>query len=164
MVAVLMGVEGSGKSTVGRLLAERLGWDFCEGDTLHPEANVAKMTAGQPLTDDDRWPWLARVREWIDEHLTAGRFGVITCSALKRAYRDVLRDPRVVFVHLTGTREQLAGRLAARHDHFMPMSLLDSQLAALEPPDPDEQALTVDIGARPPDQAEAIVRALELRS
>lgn len=162
MLVVLMGVAGSGKSTVGRLLAQRLGWDFCEGDTLHPAANVAKMAAGQPLTDTDRWPWLALVRSWIDEHLTAERAGVITCSALKRAYRDVLRDPQVVFVHLSGTREQLAGRLATRRGHFMPESLLDSQLAALEPPGADEQALTVDVGATPREQAAAIVQALDL--
>ena len=148
-VLVVMGVAGSGKSTVGPLLAEQLGWDFGEGDELHPEANVAKMAAGKPLTDADRWPWLARVRAWIDEHVATGRPGVITCSALKRGYRDVLRDPHVVFVHLSGTREQLADRLANRADHFMPVSLLESQLADLESPGPDEQALTVDITASP---------------
>ena len=158
-VLVIMGVAGSGKSTIGRLLADRLGWELAEGDELHPEANVAKMAAGQPLTDADRWPWLARVRAWIDEHVAAGRPGVITCSALKRAYRDVLRDPHVVFVHLAGTRDQLAPRLAARRGHFMPVSLLDSQLADLEPPGPDERALTVDISAPPAEQATAIVLA-----
>src|SRR5262249_33095272 len=148
-VVVVMGVAGSGKSTVGPLLAKRLGWEFCEGDALHPPGNVAKMAAGAPLTDEERRPWLARVRAWIDEHLAAARPGVVTCSALKRSYRDVLRDPGVVFVHLSGTREELAARLGARSGHFMPPSLLDSQLADLEPPAPDEQALTIDIEARP---------------
>jgi gluconokinase len=159
-----MGVSGSGKSTVGRALAGRLGWDFGEGDDLHPAANVAKMAAGQPLTDDDRWPWLARVRGWIDEHVAAGQPGAITCSALKRAYRDVLRDEHVVFVHFSGTREQLATRLAARPGHFMPASLLDSQLADLEPPGDDEQAITIDIGPTPTVLADEIVTALATRT
>jgi carbohydrate kinase (thermoresistant glucokinase family) len=162
-VLVVMGVAGSGKSTTGRAIGARLGCDFAEGDDLHPAANVAKMAAGHPLTDDDRRPWLARVREWIDEHVAAGQSGVITCSALKRAYRDVLRDPHVVFVHLTGTREQLTARLTARQGHFMPLSLLDSQLADLEPPEPDEQALTIDIGPSPADQAATIADRLALR-
>jgi carbohydrate kinase (thermoresistant glucokinase family) len=156
-VLVVMGVAGSGKSTVGRLVAAELGWDFGEGDALHPAANVAKMAAGTPLTDDDRKPWLARVRAWIDEHVAAGRPGVIACSALKRAYRDALRDPHVVFVHLAGSRERLAARLAARQGHFMPATLLDSQLAALEPPGAGEQALTVDIAAPPAEQARSII-------
>ncbi len=157
-----MGVAGCGKSTVGRVLADRLGWDFGEGDDLHPAANVAKMAAGRPLTDGDRRPWLALVRGWIDEHVAAGQPGVLTCSALKRAYRDVLRDPHVVFVHLSGGRAQLAARLAARRGHYMPVALLDSQLADLEPPGPDEQALTVDIAAPPADQAARIVAVLGL--
>ena len=157
-----MGVSGSGKSTVGDLLAGRLGWDFGEGDELHPQANIAKMAAGHPLTDADRWPWLARVRGWIDEHVAAGRPGVITCSALKRSYRDVLRDEHVVFVHLPVSREELLGRLTGRPGHFMPAALLDSQLADLEPPGPDEQAITVDTSATPADQAAEIVRALRL--
>jgi gluconokinase len=152
-----MGVAGSGKSTVGRLLAERLSWAFAEGDDLHPAANVEKMAAGHPLSDDDRLPWLARVRAWIDERVAAGESGVITCSALKRTYRDLLRDPQVVFVHLNGTREQLLPRLADRRGHFMPVSLLDSQLADLEPPGPDEQAVVVDAIASPADQAAAIL-------
>jgi gluconokinase len=162
-VLVVMGVAGSGKSTTGQALAARLGFDFAEGDDLHPAANVAKMAAGQPLTDDDRRPWLDRVRGWIDEHITAGQPGVITCSALKRSYRDVLRDPHVVFVHLTGTREQLTARLTARQGHFMPASLLDTQLAALEPPGDDEQALTIDIGPSPGDQAATVADRLALR-
>lgn len=161
-VLVMMGVSGSGKSTVGGVLAGRLGWDLGEGDDLHPEANVAKMAAGHPLTDADRWPWLDRVRGWIDEHVAAGRPGIITCSALKRAYRDVLRDPHVVFVHLSGTREQLASRMTARQGHFMPVALLDSQLADLEPPGEDEQALHVEIGPNAAAQAQLIVDELNL--
>ena len=161
-VLVLMGVTGSGKSTVGGALAARLGWDLGEGDDLHPAANVAKMAAGHPLTDDDRRPWLQRVRGWIDEHVAAGRPGVITCSALKRSYRDVLREPHVVFVHLHGTRDELAARLATRRGHFMPAALLDSQLADLEPPGDDEQALTIEIGPSPGGQAATILHALGL--
>jgi carbohydrate kinase (thermoresistant glucokinase family) len=161
-VLVLMGVSGCGKSTVGGVLAGRLGWDMGEGDDLHPAANVAKMAAGHPLTDDDRGPWLAIVRGWIDEHVGAEQPGVITCSALKRAYRDVLRNDHVVFVHLQGTREQLLARLATRHGHFMPASLLDSQLADLEPPGSDEQALQIDIGPSPSVQAATIVDKLAL--
>jgi carbohydrate kinase (thermoresistant glucokinase family) len=145
-----MGVTGSGKSTVAGLLSGRLGWALAEGDDLHPPANIAKMAAGHPLSDDDRWPWLQRVRDWIDAQVADGRPGIITCSALKQAYRDVLRDPHVVFVHLVGSRDVLAGRLAARHGHFMPAQLLDSQLADLEPLGPDEQAVTVDIESRSP--------------
>ena len=139
-----MGVAGSGKSTVGRTLADRLGWDLGEGDLLHPAANVAKMAAGHPLSDADRAPWLAAVRGWIDERVHAGRPGVISCSALKRSYRDVLRDEHVLFVHLAATREHLLPRLVSRTGHFMPATLLDSQFAALEPPDEDEQVLTVE--------------------
>jgi carbohydrate kinase (thermoresistant glucokinase family) len=161
-VVVVMGVAGSGKTTVGQALAERLGWDFGEADALHPAANVAKMASGQPLTDADRRPWLALVRAWIDERVAAGRPGVITCSALKRAYRDVLRDPHVVFVHLTGARDELAARLAARRGHFMPSALLDSQLADLEPPGPDEQALSIAIASSPAEQAERVAGELSV--
>ena len=161
-VLVLMGVSGSGKSTVGGALAGRLGWDLGEGDDLHPDANVAKMAAGHPLTDDDRWPWLAGVRGWIDEHTAAGRPGIVTCSALKRAYRDVLRDGHVVFVYLAAERDELQARLTARQDHFMPAALLDSQLADLEPPGPDEQALTVESRSSPAETAEQIVDNLRL--
>lgn len=161
-VLVLMGVSGSGKSTVGGALAGRLGWDLGEGDDLHPDANVAKMAAGHPLTDDDRWPWLARVRAWIDEHIAAGRPGLVTCSALKRAYRDVLRDGHVVFVYLAADRDELQARLTARQDHFMPAALLDSQLADLEPPDPDEQVLTVESRSSPTEAAELIIDQLRL--
>ena len=144
---VVMGVSGAGKTTIARRLADDLGWDFEEGDELHPAANVAKMASGEPLTDADREPWLERVAAWIDAEVAAGRQGVITCSALKRAYRDVLRRPGVVFVYLQVSRAELERRLAGRKGHYMPASLLDSQLDALEPPGDDEAALTVDASA-----------------
>ena len=164
-VLVVMGVSGCGKSTVGGLLAGRLGWDFGEGDALHPQENVDKMATGHPLTDADRWPWLVRVHDWMAEHVRAGRPGVITCSALKRGYRDLLAggiSEHVVFVHLSGDREQLLARLRARQGHFMPAALLDTQLADLEPPAADEQAITIDIDASPTVQTEQIVDMLEL--
>ncbi len=145
-VLVVMGVSGSGKSTFAAQLAARLGWDLVEGDDLHPAANVAKMAAGVPLTDEDRAPWLAAIAGWIDAEAEASRSGVITCSALKRAYRDALRRPEVRFVYLEVGRAELERRLAARRGHYMPASLLDSQLEALEPPGDDEDAITVDGG------------------
>ena len=161
-VLVIMGVSGGGKSTVAGLLAGRLGWDLAEGDDMHPAANIAKMAAGHPLTDDDRWPWLARVADWIREHTAAHRPGVVTCSALKRSYRDVLRGDAVVFVYLAGSRELIARRLATRHEHFMPSTLLDSQFGALEPPGPDEHAITIDVSGSPDHTASLIVDALQL--
>ncbi len=157
-----MGVSGSGKSTVAAVLAGRLGWDFEEGDDLHPQANVDKMAAGRPLTDGDRWPWLDRVKAWIDAHLDRGTSGVITCSALKRSYRDVLRRDGVVFVLLYGDRDTIAARLATRQGHFMPVALLDSQFATLEPPGEDEAAIRVDIGRPVAAQAGDIVDRLGL--
>lgn len=161
-VLVLMGVSGCGKSTVAALLAGRMGCDFEEGDDLHPAANVEKMAAGHPLDDEDRKPWLAKVAAWIRQHTDAGRPGIITCSALKKSYRDVLRGERVVFVYLAGTHDQIAGRLAARHGHFMPTSLLDSQFATLEPPTPDEDSITVSISASASALADEIVDTLHL--
>jgi gluconokinase/shikimate kinase len=155
-----MGVSGCGKSTVGALLAGRLGWDFEEGDDLHPTANVEKMAAGHPLDDEDRKPWLATIGAWIREHTDAGRPGVITCSALKKSYRDVLRGDHVTFVYLAGTHDQIARRLAARHGHFMPASLLDSQFATLEPPTPDENSITVDISESSSVEADEIIDRL----
>lgn len=155
-VIVVMGVSGAGKSTIARTLAEELGWDFAEGDDLHPDANVAKMASGQALTDEDRWPWLARVAGWIDDEIGARRHGVITCSALKRAYRDVLRRPEVMFVFLSVPRRELERRLAGRHGHYMPASLLDSQLAALEPPEPDEASVTLAGDGDPRDALQVI--------
>jgi carbohydrate kinase (thermoresistant glucokinase family) len=157
-----MGVSGGGKSTVAGLLAGKLGWDLAEGDDMHPAANIAKMAAGHPLEDADRWPWLARVAEWIRARTAVGRPGIVTCSALKRSYRDKLRGPSVVFVYLAGSRVLIARRLAARHGHFMPAALLDSQFAALEPPEPDEHAITVDITDSAPNEAGYVIRTLNL--
>lgn len=146
-VAVVMGVSGAGKTTVGERLAERLHWEFAEGDRLHPPENVAKMQSGHPLTDSDRGPWLAAVTGVIDLWQARGICGVITCSALKRQYRRIIGDrPWVRLVYLDGKRELIAERLAARRGHFMPANLLDSQFAALEPPGPDENPITVPIG------------------
>ncbi len=161
-VLVVMGVSGCGKSTVAGLLAGRLGWDLADGDDLHPEANVAKMAAGVPLDDADRRPWLERVARWIGEHTEAGRSGVITCSALKRSYRDLLRGPDVTFVFLHGSKKLIASRLARRHGHYMSAALLDSQFATLEPPSDDEQAITVEIEAPPAAQADTIMQRLHL--
>jgi gluconokinase len=163
-VLVIMGVSGGGKSTVAGLLAGRLGWDLAEGDDMHPAANIAKMAAGHPLDDADRWPWLARVAEWIQARTAIGRPGIVTSSALKRSYRDKLRGPSVVFVYLAGSRELIARRLAARHGHFMSAALLDSQFAALEPPGPDEQAITVDITDSPASEAGYVIRTLDLQA
>jgi gluconokinase len=161
VVLVVMGVAGTGKSKVAATLAERLGWDLGEGDDLHPAANVAKMASGQPLTDEDRWPWLDEVASWIDHHVATGQPGIMTCSALKKAYRDRLRGPGVAFAHLNGTRELLAARLAARRDHYMPGSLLDSQLEALQPLEADESGIVVELDSKSPDQeAEEIIRRL----
>jgi gluconokinase len=164
VVLVLMGVSGCGKTTVGELLAERLHWPYEEGDALHPPANVAKMAAGHPLDDADRAPWLAKVADWVDAQLDAGRSGVITCSSLKRSYRALIdrRGASVEFVYLHGSRELIASRLAGRHGHFMPSSLLDSQFATLEEPGPDEPAIRVEIGAPPGAIADDIVEALGL--
>ena len=147
MNIVVMGVSGCGKSSLGVALSEMLGIPFFEGDALHPPANVEKMRSGTPLTDDDRLPWLTRVAESLDAHPSA----IVSCSALKRSYRDHIRARAgdVQFIHLAGSRDVLAQRMAARPGHYMPVSLLDSQLATLEPPGADE-ALTIDI-ALPPD-------------
>ena len=146
-----MGVSGCGKTTVAAILAGRLGWPFEEGDSLHPQANIEKMHAGHALNDEDRRPWLEKVAEWVEERLDAGQNGLITCSALKRSYRDVInrRGSGVVFVYLAGSRETIAARLAARHGHFMPPGLLESQFADLEEPASDEPAITVNIGPAP---------------
>jgi len=148
---VVMGVSGSGKSTVMRLLGERLGWPTAEGDDFHPPANVEKMHAGHPLTDADRLPWLRAIAAWIGERERAGENAIVTCSALRRAYRDLLRDghPSVRFVDLTGDSRLIARRLAERHGHYMPASLLPSQLATLQPLDPDEPGLVVDVDGTP---------------
>jgi gluconokinase len=161
-VLVVMGVSGSGKSTVAALVAERLGWDLAEGDDLHPDENVAKMAAGLPLDDDDRAPWLDTVSSWIVEHAMQGVPGVITCSALKRKYRDVLREHNVVFVYLQGSGDLIGGRMAERSGHFMPTTLLDSQVATLEPPQADERHIVVDATRTPEEEADDVLRLLGL--
>jgi carbohydrate kinase (thermoresistant glucokinase family) len=164
VVLVLMGVSGCGKTTVAQILAARLHWAFEEGDSLHPQANVDKMAAGHPLDDADRAPWLAKVADWVDARLDAGECGVITCSSLKRSYRAQIgrRGHGVEFVYLHGSRELIASRLATRHGHFMPMSLLDSQFATLEEPAADEPAIRVEIGAAPELVADEIADVLGL--
>ena len=135
-----MGVSGVGKTTVATGLATALGWTYAEGDDFHPEANVAKMAAGVPLTDEDRWPWLRSIGAWMSDEAAAGRSAVVTCSALRRSYRDLLREgrPEVVFCHLTADPDLVGERVEHRTDHYMTSSLLPSQLAALEPLQPDE--------------------------
>jgi gluconokinase len=146
---VVMGVSGSGKSTIADALAKRLNWRFEDGDGFHPASNVAKMSAGHPLTDEDRWPWLQAIADEIDRVCGKGDRAVVACSALKRAYRNVLvhgrDDVRIVF--LDGTEALVASRLAARRGHFMPPGLLASQFKTLEPPTPDEQPVAVSIDA-----------------
>jgi gluconokinase len=161
-IVVVMGVSGSGKTTVGAALAQRLGWHFQEGDALHPPENVAKMRAGIPLDDADRGPWLHAVAARVDEWRERGEAGVITCSALKRRYRDMIVGdrPGVRLVHLTAPPALIAQRLAGRHGHFMPGTLLESQLATLEPPGPDENALTVAMDAPVETVVERIAAAL----
>jgi carbohydrate kinase (thermoresistant glucokinase family) len=148
-IVVVMGVSGSGKSTIGAMLAGELGWQYAEADDFHPVANVEKMAAGHPLTDEDRWPWLQAIAAWIDIQITAEEPAVVSCSALKRAYRDVLRRPLVKFVYLQGTHDLIKARLTARHGHFFRAELLDSQFADLEEPAADENILTVTIGGTP---------------
>jgi carbohydrate kinase (thermoresistant glucokinase family) len=164
-VIVVMGVSGAGKTTVGKALARRLGWPFEEGDVLHPAANIAKMRAGKPLDDRDRAPWLKAIGRWIDERAAAGESGVISCSALKRAYREELTAgrPQVKIVYLHGSEALIAKRLAKRKHHFMPPKLLGSQFADLQPPSADEGALIVDVDQDVSAVVEDIVRGLDFK-
>ena len=163
---VVMGVSGSGKSTIADRLAARLDWRYEDGDRFHPPGNVAKMSAGQPLTDEDRWPWLQAIADEVDRLLAAGQNAVVACSALKRSYRDILvhgrDDIRIVF--LNGTQELIADRLAARKGHFMPPGLLASQFRTLEPPQPGERPITVSIDAPVETIVDDIVRQLKVPS
>jgi carbohydrate kinase (thermoresistant glucokinase family) len=161
-IVIVMGVSGSGKTTVAAMLAGALGVAFLEGDDLHPRANVEKMRSGRPLTDDDRWPWLGAIAARIDEWRAGGKGGVVTCSALKRAYRDVLVGdrPDVRLVYLKGARTLIHERLAMRHEHFMPIGLLDSQFATLEEPGPAERPIVVDVGGSPEQIVDEIIRQL----
>ena len=161
---VVMGVSGSGKSTIADHLAGRLGWRYEDGDVFHPASNVAKMSAGQPLTDEDRWPWLQAIADEIDRVCAASERAVIACSALKRTYRDILvhgrNDVRIVF--LNGTQDLIASRLAARKGHFMPAGLLASQFKTLEPPQPGERPIAVSIDASVETIVDDIIRQLKL--
>jgi gluconokinase len=166
MIVMVAGVAGSGKTTVGTLLASRLGWKFADGDSFHPAANVAKMRAGVALTDADRGPWLGAIARWMDEQTAAGQSAVVACSALKRAYRQTLVDgrPDIRLVFLQVGRDAAAARLRARHGHFFPAALLDSQLADLEYPQPSEAVLTVSADAGSAVIAAEIIGGLHLHA
>lgn len=161
---VVMGPSGVGKTTAAEGLAHRLGWGFAEADRFHPQANIDKMSAGMPLDDDDRAPWLAVIRDWISAEAASGKDAVITCSALKRRYRDVLRaaDARVRFVYLTADPAVVEKRISARKGHYMPPSLLASQFAALEPLGDDEDGVEVDVSATPDEVIDRALAALGL--
>jgi gluconokinase len=161
-----MGVSGSGKTTIAAGVAEWLGWILLEGDSFHPPANIAKMKAGTPLTDDDRWPWLRAIAAKEDELAAAGHSCVVACSALKRAYRDILVGGRAdaVLVYLKGSHDLIAGRMAARKGHFMPPGLLDSQFATLEEPGPDENPVVTEIGRDADTTIADVVRQLRERA
>ena len=165
VIAVVMGVSGSGKTTVSVLLSAALGCQFQEGDDLHPAANVAKMRSGTPLTDADRLPWPRKIAEEIDGWRTRGESGVLTCSALKRSYCDIIIGSRtdVTLVYLKGSHELIHRRMAARHEQYMPLALLDSQFATLQEPAPDEYPITVDVGAKPIEIVTEIVHQMEER-
>ena len=160
---VIMGVCGSGKSTLATLLAQRLGSAFAEADDFHSEESISKMKAGLPLDDEDRWPWLRRLAAWMQERTLEDRSAVVSCSALKRSYRDVLRQgsPQAIFIHLDGARHLLLERLNGRQGHFMPQSLLDSQLAILEPFAPDERGARLEVHEPPQALVASVLRQVE---
>jgi gluconokinase len=164
MIVLMGGVSGSGKTTVGALLAKRLNWLFADGDAFHPAANIAKMRSGVPLTDADRWPWLKIIAQWMDDKIAAGESAVVPCSLLKRSYRDLLLTgrPAARLVFLTASRDVLHARLVARHGHFFTAKLLDSQFADLELPQPPENVLTLDAAAAPAELADEIIARLGL--
>jgi carbohydrate kinase (thermoresistant glucokinase family) len=165
-VLIIMGVSGCGKTTIAELLSRQLGWDYRDGDEFHPQANVDKMHSGIPLTDDDRWPWLKAIAAWIDGKRSAGEHAIVTCSALKKSYRDILIGPRtdVGLIYLKGDEELIAARLAKRHGHFMPKDLLHSQFQTLEEPGPDERPITVSIAPTPEEIAATILTKLQTQS
>ncbi|MFC7595604.1 gluconokinase [Terrabacter sp. GCM10028922] len=165
VVVIVMGVSGSGKSTVAKGISTVLGWEFAEGDAFHSEANVTKMRNGQPLTDDDRWPWLRSIGEWISDKEAAGESAVVTCSALRRVYRDLLREgrPHVRFLHVEAPSEVIQDRMEHRPGHYMPPSLLPSQLAALEPLEPDEPGVSVTNEGTAAQVLDRSLRALGIR-
>jgi gluconokinase len=162
-IVVVMGVSGSGKTTIAAGLARAQGWILLEGDSFHPQANIAKMKAGTPLTDEDRWPWLRAIAEREDELLAAGQSAVVACSALKRSYRDILIDarPDTLLMYLRGSKALIADRMKSRKGHFMPSALLDSQFATLEEPGPDEHPIIVDIGDPPDAVIQEAIRKLK---
>ena len=163
MIVIVFGVSGAGKTTIGKLLAEELGWRFYEADDFHPRANIEKMRSGRPLTDEDRWPWLKLLHEQITRSLAAKENAVLACSALKRAYRERLCvSDDVKFVFLRGDYVLIERQLRRRHGHFMNPALLQSQFADLEEPQPDEDVLTVDLGRSPEEIAEEIKAKLNL--
>jgi gluconokinase len=163
MIIVIFGVSGAGKTTVGKMLAEQLGWNFLEADDFHPAANVEKMRNGHPLTDEDRWPWLDCLRKQIEQLLSAGGNAVLACSALKRVYRDRLRvSDEVTFVFLRGDYALVEKQLRGRHGHFMNAALLQSQFDDLEEPQPDENVLTIELGRTPEEIVERIEAKLNL--
>jgi gluconokinase len=164
MIVVIAGVSGSGKSTVGALLAGRLGWPFADGDAFHPAANLAKMKAGIPLTDADRGPWLAAIGAWMDERLAAGQPAVVACSALRRAYRDALLGgrPGAQMIFLQVSHDEDVARLTARTGHFFPAALLDSQFAALEMPGNDERVTLLPAGDDPGTLVSEIIGRLNI--
>ena len=166
LVIVLMGVSGAGKSTAGTALSRRLGWPFRDADSFHPPANIAKMSRGAPLSDEDRWPWLAAIAHWIDARCAAGEHGIVSCSALKRAYRSHIIGTRtgVQLVYLKGDAALIRRRLKARKHHFMPASLLESQFAALEEPGAEERPVVVSIALSPARVADAILEGLRLEA
>jgi gluconokinase len=165
-VAVMMGVSGSGKTTIAEGVAKREGWRLVEGDNFHPPANVAKMKSGTPLTDEDRWPWLRAIAHEIDAIRVRGESAVVTSSALKRVYRDILIGdrPDVALVYLKGSRELIGQRMALRKGHFMPSALLDSQFTTLEEPGDDEHPIVVSIEPTPDEIADEVVRKLKERT
>lgn len=161
-VLVIMGVSGCGKTTIAELLSRKLGWAYRDGDEFHPKSNVEKMHSGTPLTDDDRWPWLKAIAAWIDGKRQAGEHAIVTCSALKRAYRDILIGPRqdVALIYLKGTEDLISQRLSKRKDHFMPKGLLQSQFQTLQEPGADEHPITVSIAPTPEEIVGAILGEL----